>query len=220
LLAILTAFTLERVVCFTKRILFEQEQLPQRIDGEVTFGIFFLVYNRRRERLLWGLTLEDFFFDRPSGNETIYEAWDDGHKLEIIIARHDRLTFFLLSVTPDPSECLLISGRIPVCYSSTLNMSWDVTNNAHTRIEQNETIRANEIDPASTSLATKQEYKLFTLGVVELVYQFLPFADGHAPIKPEAAVPVPKSARMLSDWQLEFYFLLRQSFSKRSSVCV
>jgi hypothetical protein len=65
----------------------------------------------------------------------------------------------------------------------------------HTRIKQDETIRANEIDPTSTRLATKQEYELFTLGIVELIHQFLPFADGHAPVESEAAIPEPKSVK-------------------------
>jgi len=61
-------------MCFAKRILLEQKQLSQRVDRKVTFGVLFLIYNRRRERLLGGLTLEDLFFDRPSGDEPIYKA--------------------------------------------------------------------------------------------------------------------------------------------------
>jgi hypothetical protein len=59
----------------------------------------------------------------------------------------------------------------------------------HTGIEQYESICTNEIDPAPAGLATKQEYKFFTFGIIKLIYQFLPFADGHASIKSEAAIP-------------------------------
>lgn len=73
-----------------------------------------------------------------------------------------------------------------------------MTQDAHTGIKEDETVRTNQIDSTATCLAAKQEYKLFTLGIIELIHKFLPLADGHAPIESEAAIPAPKSVTMSS----------------------
>ncbi len=80
----------------TKRVLVEEEQLPESIEREVTFRIFLLVHHSRRQSLLISLPLKDLLLDRTGGDEPVDE------------------TFFLLSVTPHSRKCLLIGGRIPV----------------------------------------------------------------------------------------------------------
>lgn len=47
LLPISASFALERVVRLTQGFLLVLEQLPQRFDGEVTFGIFLFIHNAR-----------------------------------------------------------------------------------------------------------------------------------------------------------------------------
>ena len=79
------------------------------------------------------MTLEDLLFDSSCSNEPIHE------------------TIFLLAVSPDSCEGLLISGRIPV---------W---------VEKNEAIGADEIETAAASFTAEEEDKLLTLRVVELV---------------------------------------------------
>lgn len=97
---ILTPLTLERLVRVAHRTLVKGKQLPQRIEGEVPFGIFLLIDDAGRESLLVGLALEDLLFDRPGRDESIDEA------------------LFLLTITPYTSQGLLVGGRVPVCEKS------------------------------------------------------------------------------------------------------
>ena len=80
-----------------QRILVESKQLPQSVNREVSLGVLFLVNDTGGERLFVGLALEDLLFDRAGGDEPVDEA------------------FFLLPVTPDASEGLLVGGWVPIC---------------------------------------------------------------------------------------------------------
>lgn len=52
----------------------------------------------------------------------------------------------------------------------------------HTRIEEDEAIGPDEVDTASTRLATQQEYEFLAVGVVELVDKFLSLIDCHCAV--------------------------------------
>jgi hypothetical protein len=71
LFAVLASPTLKSVVSLAESVLVELEKLSQSIEGEMTFGVFFLVDDRGGQRLLVGLSLEDLLFDRPGRNEAI-----------------------------------------------------------------------------------------------------------------------------------------------------
>lgn len=57
-----------------------------------------------------------------------------------------------------------------------------------TRIKENQPISSDEVDTASTSFTTEQEDELLPLWIVERIYEFLPFGNGHGSIQPEVAV--------------------------------
>lgn len=60
----------------------------------------------------------------------------------------------------------------------------------HTRIEEDEPVRADEVDTASTSFATEQEDELLAIRVVELIDKLLAFVDSHRAVQTEVSVPV------------------------------
>lgn len=59
----------------------------------------------------------------------------------------------------------------------------------HTRVEENEAVRANQIDTTATRLTTEQKDEFLSVGIIEVVYKLLALADGHATIKSEVAIP-------------------------------
>lgn len=63
-----------------------------------------------------------------------------------------------------------------------------------TRVKEDKSVCADEVDTTSTSLATEQEDKLLAFRVVELVNHLLTLGNGHCAVKPE--VPVSIHARM------------------------
>ncbi len=60
----------------------------------------------------------------------------------------------------------------------------------HTRVEQYETICANQVDTTSSSLTTEQKDELFSIRIIELVDEFLTFVDCHTTVQSEVAVSV------------------------------
>ena len=91
-----------------------------------------------------------------------------------------------------------------------------------TRVKENKTIRANEIDTASAGFTAQEEDKLFSIRVVELVYELLSFVDGHSTVQTEIPVSciLKKKLEIASDIGKMTHLLLRKSFSNRSRVCV
>jgi hypothetical protein len=85
LFSVLASFTLERLVRLTLRILVEQEQLPQIVQREMAFGIFFFIHHCRGQSLFVGLPLKYLFFDSAGRNETIDKA------LEMRISKSESL---------------------------------------------------------------------------------------------------------------------------------
>ena len=59
-----------------------------------------------------------------------------------------------------------------------------------TRIEEDEPVRADEVDTAPTSLTAEQKDKLLAGGVVELIDQLLPLVDRHCAVETEVTVPI------------------------------
>lgn len=90
----------------------------------------------------------------------------------------------------------------------------------HTRIEENQSIRPNEVDTTSTSFTTQQEYELAAIGIIKLIHQFLALGDRHGSIK--AKVPIPNIIKLAGhlDSVSPTHFLFRHSFSNRSRVWV
>ena len=74
LFTVFTSLAFERLMRLAQRILFELEQLPKHVYREMTFGIFLLIDDCRRQSLFGGLSLEDLLFDRSSRDEAVYEA--------------------------------------------------------------------------------------------------------------------------------------------------
>ena len=68
-------FAFERLMRLAERILVEQEQLPERVEGEVAFHVLVLVDDRGREGLLIRLSLEDLLFDCASADEAVHKTW-------------------------------------------------------------------------------------------------------------------------------------------------
>jgi len=97
------------------------------------------VHNVRRQRLFVRLSLENLLLDGARSNEAIHEA------------------VFLLTVTPDSSERLLVCRWIPI------------------RVEENEAIGTDQVQATTTSFAAEQENKFLTVRIVELVDQLLAF---------------------------------------------
>ena len=71
LTTVLTSLTLERLMRLAERILVEQEQLPERVEGEVSFHVLVLVDDRGREGLLVRLPLEDLFCERKRSGSAL-----------------------------------------------------------------------------------------------------------------------------------------------------
>ena len=80
-----------------------------------------------------GLALEDFLLDRAGCDEAVDE------------------TVFLLAVSPDSGEGLLISGGVPV------------------GIEEDKSVGADEIETASSGFTTEEEDELTSFGIIEFV---------------------------------------------------
>lgn len=93
-----------------------------------------------------GLALEDLFFDGSRCDEAVNE------------------TVFLLPVTPDTREGLLICSRVPV------------------RVKEDETVSTDEVETAASRFATEEEDELVAFGIIEFVNEFLPFADVHCAV--------------------------------------
>ena len=80
-------------------------------------------------------------------------------------------TVLFLAVTPNTSESLLVSGRIPV------------------RIEEDKAIGADEVETTATGFGREQENELLTGRVVEFLHELLALVDVHGTIKSKAAIP-------------------------------
>jgi len=68
---ILAPLAFKSIVGFAKSVLVELKELPESINREVPFGVFFLVDDSGGQGLFIGLSLEDFLFDCSGRNETI-----------------------------------------------------------------------------------------------------------------------------------------------------
>lgn len=73
---------------------------------------------------------------------------------------------FFLAVAPYSSQGLLIGGRVPV------------------GIEEDEAVRADEVEATATGFAAEEEDELVAFRVVELVDELLTFVDVHRTIQP------------------------------------
>jgi hypothetical protein len=80
-------------------------------------------------------------------------------------------TIFRLSISPYTGKSLLIRRWVPV------------------RVEEDKSIRANQVETAATSFATEKENKFAALRIVEFIDKFLAFGNIHSPIESETAVP-------------------------------
>lgn len=89
-----------------------------------------------------------------------------------------------------------------------------------TRVKKNQTICANQVDTASTSFATEQENKLFAVRVVELVHQLLPFADGHAAVKPEVGISNSQSVTGRNSFTADLLFTAAELLEQVQCLCV
>lgn len=92
----------------------------------------------------------------------------------------------------------------------------------HTGVKQDQSIRADKVDTASSSFTTEQEDELFAFWIVELVNKLLTLVRGHCAIQTEIRI----SDNAWSD-NLEClstssptHFFDRSIFSKMSSVWV
>lgn len=106
------------------------------------------------------LALENLLFDRSRGNESVDKA------------------VFLLPVTPDTGQRLLISGWVPV---------W---------IEQDESVGTDEVETTSTGLTTEKKHKLFAIRVIELIHKLRSLFDVHCSIQSQTPIS-PGSAESL-----------------------
>jgi len=104
--------------------------------------------------------LEDFLFNGARRNEAVNKA------------------FFLLTVTPNTGESLLVRGRIPV------------------RVKQDKAIGANKIDTASAGLAAQKEDEFLSFRVIELIDKLLSFRDAHRAVESETPILL-NSAKLL-----------------------
>ena len=71
LLPILATLALECLVRLAERVLLELKQLPESVQREVSLNVLLLVHDRRRERLLVSLPLEDLLLNSTRGDETV-----------------------------------------------------------------------------------------------------------------------------------------------------
>ena len=69
--AVPAPLALERLVRLAERVLLELKQLPEGVQREVSLNILLLVHDRRRERLLVSLPLEDLLLNSTRGDETV-----------------------------------------------------------------------------------------------------------------------------------------------------
>ena len=60
---------------------------------------------------------------------------------------------------------------------------------AQTRIEQNQAVGSNEVDPTTTRLTTEKKDKLLAIWIVELINKLLTFGYCHCSVQPEESVP-------------------------------
>jgi len=79
-------------------------------------------------------------------------------------------TILLLSVTPHTREGLLIGSGVPI------------------RVEEDEAVRADEVETAATSFGGEEEDEFGAFGVVEFVDELLALAHVHGAIETETAV--------------------------------
>ena len=59
-----------------------------------------------------------------------------------------------------------------------------------TRVEEDQTVRADQVDTTSTSLTAQQENELLAIRVVELINQLLPLIDRHCAVETEVTIPI------------------------------
>ena len=71
LLPIFATLALECLVRLAERVLLELKQLPESVQREVSLNVLLLVHDRRRERLLVSLPLEDLLLNSTRGDETV-----------------------------------------------------------------------------------------------------------------------------------------------------
>lgn len=74
LLPIFATLALECLVRLAERVLLELKQLSESVQREVSLNVLFLVHDRRRERLLVSLPLEDLLLNSTRGDETVDET--------------------------------------------------------------------------------------------------------------------------------------------------
>ena len=85
-----------------------------------------------------------------------------------------------------------------------------------TWVEQDQAIRTDEVDSASTGLAAQQEYELLALRVVELINELLALGDRHRAVQTEEPIPTGAMFDVIvaehDGYQRTFYF---EAFSRR-----
>lgn len=74
LFPILAPLAFERLVRLANCLFIEQEQLPQRVKGEMALRVFLFIYDSRRKGLLGRLPLENLLLDGAGGDEAVDEA--------------------------------------------------------------------------------------------------------------------------------------------------
>ena len=100
-----------------------------------------------------------------------------------------KFTFFLLTITPDACQGLLISRRVPIYDRS---ISIDASSSSpipRTWVEENKSICPNQIDSTSASFAAQKKDEFLPFRVIELVNELLSFGDAHSTIQAEETVP-------------------------------
>ena len=116
----------------------------------------------------------------------------------------EKRTFFLLPVSPYTRQRLLVGRRVPV------------------GVEENQAVRANQVDTAPAGLAGQQEHELLrVVGVVELVDHLLPLRRRHRAVQAEVTVSAASFQHPVIHRDPNRPHLFPLSiFSNRSSVCV
>lgn len=92
----------------------------------------------------------------------------------------------------------------------------------HTWVEEDKAVRADEVDTASSSLATEKKHELLAVRVIELVDKLLPLVNRHGAVQAEVAISNSAASQqayiVMQGARPMTHFLQRSSFSNKSNV--